>query len=338
MTDSAIDAVITWVDGNDPAHRARLDAYLETVPGQRPVAADPTRFADAGELAWCLASLLRFAPWLRRIHLVTDQQRPHWWPQVEASAWGERVRVVDHRAIFAGFEHCLPTFNSLSISTVLWRIEGLAERFLYINDDVMLLQPMLPADFFDDTITLLRGSWRRQSRHNPLFALKQWLRGSPSEASRVRHLIVQERGAQAAGEFRRFFRLFHTVHAMRRSILEDFFAKHPDLLLENIRHPLRSERQFNPESLSAHLALRDGQGREDRHRRNLQIKPDAQWAPRLRAKLRRADRDPRYAFACVQSLERATPAMQAELRAWLDRRIGTLADALQDCRPAGPAL
>lgn len=334
MTDTAIDAVITWVDGSDPAHRSRLEAHLATLPGHRPASADPTRFADSGELAWCLASLLRFAPWLRRIHLVTDRQRPHWWPQVEASAWGERVRIVDHREIFAGFEHCLPTFNSLSISSVLWRIEGLAERFLYINDDFMLLQPLQAEDFFDHSGMHLRGHWRRQSAHGPWSRLRQWL--PLRSGSRVRHLQLQENGAQVAGESRRYFRLEHTPYPMFRSQLMSFFAANPELLASNLQHRLRSPGQFNPETLAAHLALRDGRAIMGRHWRNLQIKPDAQWPPRLRAKLRRADRDPCYAFACVQSLERASPALQAELRAWLDRRIGTLADALQDCRPTLP--
>jgi len=42
----------------------------------------------------------------------------------------------------------LPTFNSLAIETMLWRIEGLADRFLYFNDDMMPVGPVKPADFF----------------------------------------------------------------------------------------------------------------------------------------------------------------------------------------------
>lgn len=338
MTAHAIDAVITWVDGNDPAHVERLNAYLATIPGRRPVAADPTRFNDAGELAWCLASLLKFAPWLRRIHLVTDRQRPRWWPEVEASPWGARVRVVDHAEIFAGFEACLPTFNSLSISTALWRIDGIAERFLYINDDFMLLRPLQPVDFFDGGATVLRGDWRLQSSHHPWQRLRRLLRGQPPAQGRVRHLGLQENGARAAGEWRRFFHLHHTPYPMRRSTLEAFFSAHPDLLVANLGHRLRSAAQFNPESLAAHLEWQSGRVRFEPHWRNLQLKPASQWPPRLRAKLRQADRDPRFAFACLQSLELASPALQAELQAWLDRRIGTLAGVLQDCSPTSAAL
>ena len=49
---------------------------------------------------------------------------------------------------------------------------------------------------------------------------------------------------------------------------------------------------------------------------------------RLRAKLRAADRDPRVAFACVQSLEKARPEVRADIVRWLDARIGSLPAAL----------
>ncbi|MCB1572212.1 MAG: Stealth CR1 domain-containing protein, partial [Xanthomonadales bacterium] len=46
-TDMNIDAVITWVDGADPAHRQRLDAYLTGIGQSRPPSAERTRFNDA---------------------------------------------------------------------------------------------------------------------------------------------------------------------------------------------------------------------------------------------------------------------------------------------------
>ena len=123
-----IDAVITWVDGGDPAHVARLQAYLAETGGARPAAADPTRFNDDGELEYCLASIRRFAPWIGRIFIVTDRQVPALLARLAGSDFGANIRVVDHAEIFAGHERHLPTFNSRAIITALWRIEGLAER------------------------------------------------------------------------------------------------------------------------------------------------------------------------------------------------------------------
>jgi len=57
-----IDAVITWVDGGDPAHKERLGSYLETLNGVRPADASSTRFHDAGEIDYCVASLFALPP------------------------------------------------------------------------------------------------------------------------------------------------------------------------------------------------------------------------------------------------------------------------------------
>ena len=60
-----IDAVITWVDGADPAHAARLAAYLDSIGAGRPNAAPPTRFHDAGETS--LEQAEKGQPWGRLI-------------------------------------------------------------------------------------------------------------------------------------------------------------------------------------------------------------------------------------------------------------------------------
>ena len=51
-----IDAVITWVDGNDPAHRARRAVFQADTDLS---AARDTRFADNGEIYRAIASLLK---------------------------------------------------------------------------------------------------------------------------------------------------------------------------------------------------------------------------------------------------------------------------------------
>jgi hypothetical protein len=72
-----------------------------------------------------------YAPFVRKIFLVTNGQIPNWLnlshPQIE---------IVPHSAIFANPAH-LPTFSSPAIEAHLHRIQGLAEHFLYLNDDVM---------------------------------------------------------------------------------------------------------------------------------------------------------------------------------------------------------
>jgi hypothetical protein len=48
---------------------------------------------------------------------------------------------------------------------LLWRIEGLADRFLYFNDDMMFVGPVEPTDFFSSQgKVVLRGRWSKLER------------------------------------------------------------------------------------------------------------------------------------------------------------------------------
>lgn len=323
-----IDAVIPWVDGADPAHRQRLDAYLAGHGGARPAAARSTRFHHAGELDWCVAAILRFAPWFRRIHIVSDRQTPALVERLRGTPHAARVRIVDHREIFAGFEHCLPTFNSRTISSMLWRIDGLAERYVCFNDDFMILRPLEPDAFFRGDRVVLRGAWHAQAGHGLLGGLRRVLkRVRGTQADRAGNREAQELSARLAGFARRYYRLPHVPYPYRRSTLESFFGQHPALLEGNIAHALRSPQQFLAESLAAHLEIaRDG-AVLDGDLRVVQLKPGEQKDWRLQAKLREADRDAAVAFACVQSLDQASEALHAQIATWLDRRIGSLDDA-----------
>jgi len=316
-----VDAVIPWVDGADPAHRQRLEACLGRRDGPRPVAAHATRFHHAGELDWCVASILRFAPWLRRIHIVTDAQTPTLLARLRDTPHAARVRVVDHREVFAGFEHVLPTFNSRTISSMLWRIEGLAEHYLCFNDDFMILRAVGPDAFFRDGKVVLRGAWHTQSGHVTFAGLRRRLKRTRS-GERAGNREAQELSARLAGFDRRYFRLPHVPYPYRRTTLEAFFCAHPGILERNIAHRLRSPEQFLAESLAAHLEIAAGHAIFDDRLRVAQVKPGEQGEWRLLAKLRDADRDASVAFACVQSLDQASGPLHARITAWLDRRIG----------------
>ncbi|HNT39643.1 MAG TPA: Stealth CR1 domain-containing protein [Rubrivivax sp.] len=331
-----IDAVITWVDGSDPGHAAQLAHYLAGLGGARPAAAQPTRFGDDGEIDWCVASILRFAPWIRTIHIVTASQTPSLVERLRGTPQAGRVRVVDHREIFAGHEQHLPTFNSRAIITALWRIQGLAEHYIYFNDDFVLLQRLAPEDFFRDGRVVARGAWHPQTRHRParrlLTALRRRLPNDPALA-RAGDLAAQELSARLAGFDQRFLRMEHNPFPQRRQTLERFFQQHPDLLEHNLAFRLRSSQQFKTEVLATHLELANGSALLDKRLRTLQLKPAEQWLPRLQAKVARADRDPRYAFACVQSLDLAPPRARACITEWLQQRVGSLVEA---ARAGGP--
>lgn len=332
LSQQPIDAVITWVDGADPAHRQKLEAYLAQIGGSRPPSADPTRFNDAGEIDYCVASLLKFAPWVRTIFIVTDAQRPALLQKITDSAYVDRVKIVDHRDIFSGFEDSLPTFNSSSILSVLYRIPGLSERFLFLNDDFFIIRPVQPSDFFRGDKVVLRGSWHKLSELLWYKRLRKFAKekfASAKQANkpkRVGFLAGQELTAKLLGFARRYFRLPHNPHAWRVSTHVNYFAEHPEVLAHNVKFRLRSAEQYIGESLAAHLELRQGTAIIDNRLKTVQIKPASQFVNELKTRLWWADVNANCAFMCVQSLERGSLEKQKIVVDWLDSRIGRLED------------
>lgn len=324
-----IDAVVTWVDGGDPAHRAKLQAFLGKDAAGPSASFDPTRFGDCGEIEYCIASLLRFAPWLRHIHIVSDAQTPALIAKLRGSALEGRVRVVDHRTIFAGYEQFLPTFSSLGIETMLWRIPGLAERFIYLNDDFQLLRPVAAEDFFRDGGVVLRGKWRAGDRRRLgqglKAALSRFLRPAGKPAAVSNH-TAQQLTAAMIGFHDRYFQVPHCPHPMRRAALADYFARHPEQLAANLVPRLRDARQFLLVGIADHLELKAGTAIIDNRLHTLRIKPASRWWAGLRRQLARADKDARISFGCVQSLDMASPPARRQVLDWLDRRIGRLED------------
>lgn len=319
-----IDAVVTWVDGSDPAHQEKLNRYLQSL-GHRPATASASRFQETGEFAYCIASLLRFAPWLRRIHILTDRQTPPFMADIQAAGLGDRVRVVDHAEAFAGLEDCLPTFNARSLNSVVWRIPGLAEQYVFLNDDFVLLRPVPADQWFRAGRMVVRGHWSLQPALRP----DKWVQQS-EQGRRPGNRESQARAAALAGFRWRYLRAPHNPHTQLRSVLAAWFESHPDCLHRNCRYRLRSNDQFLADALCTHLALRQGRAVVDNRLRTLRLLMDQLSVSELEQKAQRALTDERYAFACLQSLERAAPEVQAATFAWLDQQVGSLDTVLKD--------
>lgn len=133
-----IDVVYTWVDHNDPAFQERLAKHRPNEPSAANTGL--SRFICHDELRYSLRSVEAFAPWVNHIYIVTDRQRPYW------LADNPRITLVDHSEILDA--EYLPTFNSHVIGSALHRVPGLSEHYIYFNDDIILLRPTEPADFF----------------------------------------------------------------------------------------------------------------------------------------------------------------------------------------------
>ncbi|WP_344265654.1 stealth family protein [Streptomyces sodiiphilus] len=206
-----IDAVYTWVDGSDPAWLERRAACSgETYHTE---AANAARYLSRDELRYSLRSVHQYAPWLRHIYLVTDDQTPDW---LDTSHPG--ITVVSHRNIFSD-PSLLPTFNSHAIESQLHHIDGLAEHFLYLNDDVFFGRLTLPQNFF-----LGNGLPRffLSKAHIP--------HGLPSPddvpvsvAGKNNRALLEERFGAVITQ-----KMKHVPHALRRSVLQEIEEEFSD--------------------------------------------------------------------------------------------------------------
>ena len=155
--EDAVDAVYTWVNGSDPVWAA-VAAPVFAAAGlvehdvRKLTFADAMahKFRDWNELLYSMRSIYAYAPWVRTIYVVTSgpTQVPAW-----LNVSHPRVRVVHHAALFDDPATQLPTFNSYAIESVLHRIPGLSNRFLYFNQDFLLAQPVTLATWLQPAIS-----------------------------------------------------------------------------------------------------------------------------------------------------------------------------------------
>ena len=314
-----IDAVITWVDGAELAHRTKREAWMAKASPANENATNPHRWACSDELGYCLRSIGNHAPWIGRIWIVTDAQAPDL--SALPGALRDRIAIIDHRQLFAGHEDALPTFNSLAIESLLWRIPGLSERFVYFNDDVFLTAPLAPGDVFAGLAPKLRGKWvdRRALLGDP---------ASRNDPARL-HDFTQVNAAILGGfGAERLFAGAHVVHPMRRSVFASLWARHRDAFLANIGHRFRDTSQFLPQGLHNHACIAAGNAVLTSADDYLHLRAGAvgDYGPAdVRNYLRRAI-EPGVKFLCVNDLPQVEAAIP-DTRAWIEVAIGGMRKA-----------
>ena len=129
-----MDVVITYVDGLDPLWQKDYEEHTNI-----PILAK--RFRDWGTLRYLMRGIEVNMPFVDKVHLIVarDSQVPEWVNR-------DTVNVVLHKDIIP--EQFLPTFNCNPIELHIHRIKGLAERYIYFNDDVFPLKKCEVTDFF----------------------------------------------------------------------------------------------------------------------------------------------------------------------------------------------
>ena len=314
-----IDAVIPWVDGDDPAHRERRQRYGDAKALARQDVGGDIRFSSIGEIYWCVASLNRYAPFLHKIYLVTDGQDPHLGPYLDKlfPEGSIPIEVVDHSVLFTGYEEYLPVFNSRAIETMLHRIPGLAEHYVLLNDDFLLTAPVQPTDFFTaDGKPVLYANRFSTTWARFLYGLKPVRDGRP-KATFKRSLL---RAVERVGHCPTFFYLTHTPRALTKSFFQEYYAAHPDAIEQNIRHRFRDAAQYNPQELYYLTEARRGAiKRIPNGKKNFYLMPKGDEAY-TRRKLERLEQGD-YLFCCFNSLEQGSEQERQLIVDWVKSHL-----------------
>ena len=240
-----IDAVILWVDGNDENHYNKILSYLEDKEKAKSKKFK-TRYDQVNEIHYTIDSILKFAPYIQNIYIVTDKQTPLFLKENTSDTYN-KVTVVDHHEIFSGYESYLPVFNCRPIETCIHRIPNLAEHFIYFNDDFFLINETKPEDFFKDGLPILGGKW--QKFDSDIFYKK-------FKKARIGHKYAQQKAAQLLG-FKNYYNFKHTPHPLRKSTFENYFNSNKEVFIDNIKYKFRNDIQFTPQGLANHIEIKN---------------------------------------------------------------------------------
>jgi len=141
-----IDFVITWVDGDDPQWIKKKEDVLQKISDKSRIDFRIRRFRNWHNLLYLFRGIAKYASWVNHIYLVTPNQFPDW-----LNTNNSRVTVINQDDSFDD-KSVLPTFNNCAVELLLHKIPGLSEQFVYLNDDMFILDKTRETDFFRNNL------------------------------------------------------------------------------------------------------------------------------------------------------------------------------------------
>ena len=226
-----VDLVYLWVNGNDPEWRKKKNSILPAVKENTGKNCEG-RFADNQELRYSLRSAALYAPWIRRIYIVTDNQVPEW---LDLS--NPKIRIVDHTEILP--PEALPTFNSRIIEHHLHRIPGLAEHFLYANDDMFFNRAVSPEDFF-----MPSGEPIVRFNRRPLRKLSLWIKEKVlGKKTSNYNLAIQNTARMVEKKYGKYIghKTHHNIDAYRKSDYRHAYEVFEEEIKATLSHRIRND-------------------------------------------------------------------------------------------------
>ncbi len=318
-----IDAVITWVDSSDVVWQNKINQFLEKKIDWNNKK-DSTRYNSINEIDIAILSIIKYAKFIKNIYLVTDNQQPDNFEQLQQKAKENNVNLelIDHKIIFRDYKEYLPTFNSCSIITMLYQIPDLADKFVIFNDDTFLMRETTSSDFFIDEKPVIRGRWdtfyEDKFFRNIFVKIKSIFR--KVDAKKTGYKLVQQKSAKLLG-FKKYIRRDHTPVSIRKSTLVNYFNENPKFLDNNIKYKFRDNSQFIISSLSNHLEVKNDTYVLENNFHLTYFQSYNHFKTKL--KLRSFDTDKSKKFMCFQSLELAPKKTLKYILTWIDKKLET---------------
>jgi len=226
-----IDAVYLWVNGSDSLV---AEKYYQVF--KKNITLD-NRLRDIPLLKYSIRALLTYAPFIRRVILVTNGQRPYW-----LNESSRRVRVVTHEEIFEDPSN-LPTFNSNAIESQLWRIPGIAPCWFYFNDDFSLGRGVHLEDWMDlKTGTQKLAYWEILAPYIEKMVNKSWDMSVAYSNLLLNQVYYPEDVTPDTNSFNVVHQHLYEAHNVRfiqQRHFEALYSRFQDAFKETARHRLR---------------------------------------------------------------------------------------------------
>ena len=147
---------------------------------------------------------------------------------------------------------CLPCFNSAVIEHFLYRIPGLAEHFIYANDDMFINKPVTPETFFGkDGLPIVRFNRRPFRKWTLLFKEKVQGKRLSNYVQTIRNsaeLVEKKYGKYYGGK------THHNIDAYLRSDYEHAAKVFEDEIRTTLPNHVRSENDIQ-RNIYSYVAL-----------------------------------------------------------------------------------
>lgn len=227
-----VDYVFPYVDNSESVWRKSFIDYCKKIGREDKLEIiDGARYTDLGLLPTLIKCIELNLPWVRKIHIIVSniEQLP---VQIRNNP---RVHVVLHKDIIP--QKFLPTFNSTTIEMFVPRIEGLAEHFIYGNDDMFPLNKLKKADFFSEDGERIKIGFHT----NKLKITSNQFRHVCFNNNK---LIIDNFGFQGILKEKEYYRPYHSITPCIKSDCIEVLDKCKDSIYKVIK-AFRTKNQYN---------------------------------------------------------------------------------------------